>query len=77
MSRTQHHGKNRRAQRERNIRVRGVHRSTPDMHRLARVLIAIAQAEAEATAEAEHRKIQESSAAADIDRPADADEEAA
>lgn len=56
MSRTHHDGKNRRQQRERNIRVRGIRRGTPDMHRLARVLIAIAQAEAEAAAEAEHRR---------------------
>jgi hypothetical protein len=52
MSRTYHHGKDRR------IRVRGVRRPT-DLRRLARALIELeyqqAQAEAEAEAEAEQR----------------------
>lgn len=50
MSRTYHHG-------ERNIRVRGVRRTT-DLKRLARALIELEyqQAQAEAEAEAEYRK---------------------
>lgn len=49
MSRTYHHGKDRR------IRVRGVRRPT-DMRRLARALIDLEAAKAEAEAEAEHQK---------------------
>lgn len=51
MSRTFHHGKDRR------IRVRGVRRST-DLKRLARALIELEynQAQAEAEAEAEHQQ---------------------
>jgi hypothetical protein len=51
MSRTYHHGKDRR------IRVRGVRRPT-DLRRLARALIELEyqQAQAEAEAEVEHRK---------------------
>jgi hypothetical protein len=51
MSRTYHHGKDRR------IRVRGVRRPT-DLKRLARALIELEyqQAQAEAEAEAEHEK---------------------
>lgn len=49
MSRTFHHGKDRR------IRVRGIRRPT-DLKRLARVLIELEQAQAEAEAEAEHQK---------------------
>jgi hypothetical protein len=49
MSRTFHHGKDRR------IRVRGIRRPT-DLKRLARVLIELEQAQAEAEAEAEYQK---------------------
>jgi hypothetical protein len=49
MSRTYHHGK------ERRIRVRGIRRPT-DLKRLARVLIELEQAKVEALAEAEHRE---------------------
>lgn len=49
MSRTFHHGK------ERRIRVRGIRRPT-DLRRLARVLIELEQARAETDAEAEHQK---------------------
>jgi hypothetical protein len=49
MSRTFHHGKDRR------IRVRGVRRPT-DLKRLARVLIELEQAQAEAEAEAEQKQ---------------------
>jgi hypothetical protein len=49
MSRTYHHGKDRR------IRVRGVRRPT-DLRRLARALIELEAAKAEAEAEAEHDK---------------------
>jgi hypothetical protein len=49
MSRTYHHGKDRR------IRVRGIRRPT-DLRRLARALIDLEQAKAEAEAEAEYRK---------------------
>lgn len=49
MSRTYHHGKDRR------IRVRGVRRPT-DLKRLARTLIELEAAQAEAAAEAEHDK---------------------
>jgi len=49
MSRTYHHGKDRR------IRVRGIRRPT-DLKRLARVLIELEAAKAEAEAEAEHHK---------------------
>jgi hypothetical protein len=49
MSRTYHHGKDRR------IRVRGIRRPT-DLRRLARVLIELEAAEAEAEAEAEHHE---------------------
>lgn len=49
MSRTYHHGKDRR------IRVRGIRRPT-DLRRLARVLIELEAARAEAEAEAEHHK---------------------
>lgn len=49
MSRTYHHGK------ERRIRVRGIRRPT-DLPRLARVLIDLEAAKAEAEAEAEHDK---------------------
>jgi hypothetical protein len=49
MSRTFHHGKDRR------IRVRGIRRPT-DLKRLARVLIELEQAQAEAEAEAEHQQ---------------------
>lgn len=49
MSRTYHHGKDRR------IRVRGIRRPT-DLQRLARVLIELEAAKAEAAAEAEHHK---------------------
>lgn len=51
MSRTYHHGKDRR------IRVRGVRRPT-DLKRLARALIELeySRAQAEAEAEAEHRQ---------------------
>lgn len=48
MSRTYHHGKDRR------IRVRGIRRPT-DLRRLARALIELEQAQAEAEAEAQHR----------------------
>ncbi len=48
MSRTFHHGKDRR------IRVRGIRRPT-DLQRLARVLIELERAKAEAAAEAEHK----------------------
>jgi hypothetical protein len=48
MSRTYHHGKDRR------IRVRGIRRPT-DLQRLARVLIELEQAKAEAAAEAEYK----------------------
>jgi hypothetical protein len=47
MSRTYHHGKDRR------LRVRGTRRPT-DLQRLARVLIELEQAKVEADAEAEH-----------------------
>ena len=49
MSRTYHHGKDRR------LRVRGIRRPT-DLKRLARVLIELEAAQAEAEAEAEHAK---------------------
>lgn len=49
MSRTYHHGKDRR------IRVRGIRRPT-DLRRLARVLIELEAARAEAEAEAEHHQ---------------------
>jgi len=49
MSRTYHHGKDRR------IRVRGIRRPT-DLRRLARVLIELEATRAEAEAEAEHHK---------------------
>lgn len=49
MSRTYHHGKDRR------LRVRGIRRPT-DLRRLARVLIELERAKAEAEAEAEHDK---------------------
>jgi hypothetical protein len=49
MSRTYHHGKDRR------LRVRGVRRPT-DLRRLARVLIDLEAAKTEAEAEAEHEK---------------------
>ncbi len=49
MSRTYHHGK------ERRIRVRGERRPT-DLKRLARVLIELEQAQAEAEAEAEAKQ---------------------
>jgi hypothetical protein len=49
MSRTFHHGKDRR------IRVRGIRRPT-DLKRLARVLIDLEAAKAEAEAEAEHKR---------------------
>jgi hypothetical protein len=49
MSRTYHHGKDRR------IRVRGIRRPT-DLRRLARALIELEAAQAEAEAEAEHDK---------------------
>jgi hypothetical protein len=49
MSRTYHHGKDRR------LRVRGIRRPT-DLRRLARVLIELERAKAEAEAEAEHHK---------------------
>jgi hypothetical protein len=49
MSRTFHHGKDRR------IRVRGIRRPT-DLKRLARVLIDREAAKAEAEAEAEHKR---------------------
>jgi hypothetical protein len=49
MSRTYHHGKDRR------IRVRGIRRPT-DLKRLARVLIELEAAKVEAEAEAEHHK---------------------
>lgn len=49
MSRTYHHGKDRR------IRVRGIRRPT-DLKRLARTLIELEQAKIEALAEAEHRR---------------------
>lgn len=48
MSRTYHHG------RERRIRVRGVRRPT-DLKRLAKVLIELEAAKAEAEAESSHR----------------------
>ncbi len=48
MSRTYHHGKNKR------IRVRGVRRPT-DLKRLAKVLIELEAAKAEAEAESSHR----------------------
>jgi hypothetical protein len=47
MSRTFHHGK-------RQIRVKGVKRSEPDLRRLGRALIEFARMQAEAEAEAEH-----------------------
>lgn len=49
MSRTFHHGKDRR------IRVRGIRRPT-DLKRLARVLIDLEAAKAEAEAEADHKQ---------------------
>jgi len=49
MSRTYHHGKDRR------IRVRGIRRPT-DLRRLARALIDLEQAKAEAEAEVEYQK---------------------
>lgn len=49
MSRTYHHGK------ERRIRVRGIRRPT-DLKRLARTLIELEAAQAEAAAEAEYDK---------------------
>lgn len=49
MSRTYHHGKDRR------IRVRGIRRPT-DLRRLARALIELEAAQAEAEAEAEHAR---------------------
>jgi hypothetical protein len=49
MSRTYHHGKDRR------LRVRGIRRPT-DLRRLARVLIELEAAQAEAEAEAEHQE---------------------
>ena len=49
MSRTYHHGKDRR------IRVRGIRRPS-DLRRLARVLIDLEAARAEAEAQAEHAK---------------------
>ncbi len=49
MSRTYHHGKDRR------IRVRGIRRPT-DLRRLARVLIELEAARVEAEAAAEHHK---------------------
>lgn len=49
MSRTYHHGKDRR------IRVRGIRRPT-DLKRLARTLIELEQAKIEALAEAEHQE---------------------
>lgn len=49
MSRTYHHGK------ERRIRVRGIRRPT-DLRRLARTLIDLEAAKAEADAEAEHQE---------------------
>jgi len=47
MSRTFHHGK-------RQIRVKGVRRSEPDLRRLGRALIEFARMQAEAEAEADH-----------------------
>lgn len=44
--------------RNRNIRVRGVRRSEPDLRKLSRALIALAEAQLEAEAEAAHRKQQ-------------------
>lgn len=49
MSRTYHHGKDRR------IRVRGIRRPT-DLRRLARTLIELERAKAEADAEVEYKK---------------------
>jgi hypothetical protein len=49
MSRTYHHGKNRR------IRVRGIRRPT-DLKRLARVLIELEAAKAEADAASQHQQ---------------------
>lgn len=55
MSRTYHHGKQRR------LRVRGVRRPT-DLRRLARVLIELEAAKAEAEAEAENKRGQQTRA---------------
>jgi hypothetical protein len=64
MSRTYHHGKDRR------IRVRGVRRPT-DLRRLARVLIDLeqARAEAEAQAETEHKVATSGKSATRTPRP--------
>ena len=40
----------------RNIRVRGVRRSEPDLRKLSRALIALAEAQLEADAQASHRE---------------------
>jgi hypothetical protein len=45
-------------QRNKNIRVRGVRRSEPDVRKLSRALIALAQAQAEAEAETAQRALQ-------------------
>lgn len=41
---------------ERRISVRGLRRDPPDLHKLARALLALAQAEAEAQADAKRAK---------------------
>lgn len=40
--------------RERRLRIRAVHKSRPDLSKLARALIELAQAQVEAEAQAEH-----------------------
>ncbi len=76
MSRTYHHGK------DRKIRVRGIRRPT-DLRRLARALVELEyqQAQAEAEAEAEHEQKSEAKRAKREQRgkhvSADGDEEAA
>ncbi len=47
------------ARRNKNIRVRGVRRSEPDVRKLSRALIALAEAQLETEAEAAHRTDEE------------------
>lgn len=74
MSRTYHHGK------ERKIRVRGIRRPT-DLRRLARALVELEYQQAQAEAEAEHEQKSEAKRAKREQRgkhvSADGDEEAA
>jgi hypothetical protein len=62
-------------QRNKNIRVRGVRRSEPDIRKLGRALIALAQAQAEADAEATRRAAQRAETETDNPQPANPDTE--